>query len=50
MTGSTVLRIGINFLDAFLFSLASELPYVDEFVAGHSMAAFSDLVEVVARA
>ena len=26
------------------------LPYVDDFVAGHSLATYADLVEVVARA
>jgi uncharacterized protein with von Willebrand factor type A (vWA) domain len=30
--------------------IVAALPYVDDFVAGHSMATFADLVEVVARA
>jgi uncharacterized protein with von Willebrand factor type A (vWA) domain len=30
--------------------IVAALPYVDDFVAGHSMATFTDLVEVVARA
>jgi uncharacterized protein len=30
--------------------MAAALPHVDDFVAGHSMAAFADLAEVVARA
>jgi uncharacterized protein with von Willebrand factor type A (vWA) domain len=30
--------------------MAAALPYVDDFVAGHSMATFEELLEVVARA
>jgi uncharacterized protein with von Willebrand factor type A (vWA) domain len=30
--------------------VVAALPYVDEFLAGHSLATFADLVEVVARA
>jgi uncharacterized protein with von Willebrand factor type A (vWA) domain len=30
--------------------IAAALPFVDDFVAGHSLAAFAELVEVVARA
>jgi uncharacterized protein with von Willebrand factor type A (vWA) domain len=30
--------------------IVAALPHVDDFVAGHSMAAFEELVEVVARA
>jgi uncharacterized protein with von Willebrand factor type A (vWA) domain len=30
--------------------MAAALPYVDDFVAGHSLAAFADLMDVVARA
>lgn len=30
--------------------IVAALPYIDDFVAGHSMATFSELVEVVARA
>ncbi len=30
--------------------MAAALPHVDDFVAGHSMSAFADLLEVVARA
>ena len=30
--------------------IVAALPYVDDFVAGHSLAAFADLIEVVARA
>jgi len=30
--------------------MAAALPHVDDFVAGHSLAAFADLVEVVAHA
>jgi len=30
--------------------IVAALPYVDDFVAGHSMATFEELVEVVARA
>lgn len=30
--------------------IVAALPYIDDFVAGHSMATFADLVEVVARA
>jgi uncharacterized protein with von Willebrand factor type A (vWA) domain len=30
--------------------MAAALPHVDSFVAGHSLAAFADLVEVVAHA
>jgi hypothetical protein len=30
--------------------MAAALPHVDEFVAGHSMAAFAEVLEVVARA
>lgn len=30
--------------------IVAALPYIDDFVAGHSMATFADLIEVVARA
>jgi uncharacterized protein with von Willebrand factor type A (vWA) domain len=30
--------------------IVAALPHVDDFVAGHSMAAFEELVEVVGRA
>jgi uncharacterized protein with von Willebrand factor type A (vWA) domain len=30
--------------------IVAALPYVDDFVAGHSMATFAELIEVVARA
>jgi uncharacterized protein len=30
--------------------MAAALPHVDEFVAGHSVAAFAEVLEVVARA
>jgi len=30
--------------------IAAALPFVDDFLAGHSMAAFGELVEVVGRA
>jgi hypothetical protein len=30
--------------------IVAALPYIDDFVAGHSMATFADLVEVVSRA
>jgi uncharacterized protein with von Willebrand factor type A (vWA) domain len=30
--------------------IVAALPYVDDFVAGHSLATFADLIEVVARA
>ena len=30
--------------------MAAALPYVDDFVAGHSMAAFEEVLEVVAGA
>ena len=30
--------------------IVAALPYVDDFVAGHSLATFAELVEVVARA
>jgi uncharacterized protein with von Willebrand factor type A (vWA) domain len=30
--------------------IVAALPHVDDFVAGHSLATFADLIEVVARA
>ena len=30
--------------------IVAALPYIDDFVAGHSLAAFEELIEVVARA
>ncbi len=41
---------GISGYEPVQQGMAAALPYVDDFVAGHSMAAFAEVLEVIARA